>query len=247
MRLYTPITHCASQARAVSSFMSVRFVATECGHELRELIMFPVAHFPDGQIRPVFSSAQLEFIQQWLFAMGLTKEPIPLPSSEFLIRKEDMTICSPQLFNSADKLKGMIKVCIKFGLTCETQGADLQSTEKNNKRIRGSADSLLVARRHRFERVRTLWADKVGTWIAIDTEEWERDHTVVTELGWSRVQWRDGEILEDQAHWIVQENQYYRNGTYVTDRRNVSRMLLLRFRVGDTDVARTTTLARARC
>ena len=76
--------------------------------------MFPVAHFPDGQIRPVFSSAQLEFIQQWLFAMGLTKEPIPLPSSEFLIRKEDMTICSPQLFNSADKLKGMIKVCIKF-------------------------------------------------------------------------------------------------------------------------------------
>ena len=87
----------------------------------------------------------------------------------------------------------------------------------------------------------------MGTWIAIDTEEWERDHTVVTELGWSRVQWRDGEILEDQAHWIVQENQYYRNGTYVTDRRNVSRMLLLRFRVGDTDVARTTTLARARC
>jgi hypothetical protein len=69
------------------------------------------AHFPDGQIRPVFSSGQLEFIQQWLFAMGLTNAPIPLPSSDFLLQRDDMLICAPQLFKSAAAIKEIIKVC----------------------------------------------------------------------------------------------------------------------------------------
>ena len=59
----------------------------------------------------MFSSAQLEFIQQWLFAMGLTKEPVPLPGSDWLIRREDMASLSPEIFNNADQLKKTIKVC----------------------------------------------------------------------------------------------------------------------------------------
>ena len=58
----------------------------------------------------MFSSAQLEFIQQWLFAMGLTKEPIPLPGADWLIRREDMASLSPEIFNSAEHLKKTIKV-----------------------------------------------------------------------------------------------------------------------------------------
>lgn len=60
----------------------------------------------------MFSLAQLEFIQQWLFAMGLTKEPIPLPSTDSLILPSDVVQCSPQLFNDAAALKTTIKVTL---------------------------------------------------------------------------------------------------------------------------------------
>jgi hypothetical protein len=98
--------------------------------------------------------------------------------------------------------------------------------------------------------VRTLWADKVGTWIAIDLEQWERLHTVITEFGWSRVRWQDsGEMIEDKGHWIIQENQTYRNGTYVADRREVSKGFLFDddgIRHSASRLASITTLARVK-
>lgn len=96
-----------------------------------------------------------------------------------------------------------------------------QTTEKNNKRVKGAGNPLLTVRRLKFERVRALWADKVGTWLAIDMEAWERDHSMVTEFGWSRIRWQDDELVEDKAHWIVNEYKDYRNGTFVKDRRMV--------------------------
>ena len=42
--------------------------------------------------------------------MGLTKEPIPLPGIDWLIRREDMASLSPEIFNSAEHLKKTIKV-----------------------------------------------------------------------------------------------------------------------------------------
>ena len=42
--------------------------------------------------------------------MGLTKEPIPLPGVDWLIRREDMASLSPEIFNSAEHLKKTIKV-----------------------------------------------------------------------------------------------------------------------------------------
>lgn len=176
-------------------------------HPLREPgadgIKLYIATFPSGESRPVFSSAQLEFIQQWLFAMGLTKEPIPLPASDWMILRDDMASLSPEIFSSAEHLKKTIK-----------------TIEKNNKRLKGSGNALLTARRLKFERVRELWAQKAGTWLAIDIEAWERQHTVLTEFGWSRIRWVNGELVADKAHWIVKEHRdAYRNGTYVKDRR----------------------------
>lgn len=95
-----------------------------------------------------------------------------------------------------------------------------QDIDKSNKRLKGS-DNSLTALRLSFERVRTLWAGKVGTWLAIDIEEWERDHTVLTEFGWSLVRWDAGEMVEEMGHWIVKENAKFHNGTWVADRRNV--------------------------
>lgn len=37
--------------------------------------------------------------------------------------------------------------------------------------------------------LRTLCLAKIGTWIAMDFEAWDRDHTVLTEIGWRLVQW----------------------------------------------------------
>ncbi|GJE84206.1 hypothetical protein PsYK624_002820 [Phanerochaete sordida] len=177
------------------------------GHPLRkpgaEGIELYIATFLSGESRPVFSSAQLEFIQQWLYAMGLTKGPIPLPGIDWLIRREEMASLSPELFNDAAHLKKTIK-----------------TIEKNNKRLKGAGSSLITARRLKFERVRELWAAKTGSWLAIDMEAWEYDHKLVTEFGWSRVTWRDGEAVEDNAHWIVKEYRDSKvNGTYVRDRK----------------------------
>lgn len=66
-------------------------------------------------------------------------------------------------------------------------------------------------------------AAKSGTWCAIDFEGWERDHTVVTEMGYSILKWdAQGKEIRVDGHWIIKEAEGYRNGTYVPDYRYVS-------------------------
>jgi len=92
--------------------------------------------------------------------------------------------------------------------------------EKNNKRVKGAGDGL-SDRRLVFERVRTLWAAKKGVWCAIDFEAWERDHKIITEVGFSYVGWKDGQEIRDHGHIIPERARSYRNGTYVPDRLGV--------------------------
>lgn len=75
--------------------------------------------------------------------------------------------------------------------------------------------------RQTFERLRTFWADKTGVWLAIDFEAWEMDHTVMTEFGWSAINWEDGREVNQQGHLILRENVTYHNGKYVPDHREV--------------------------
>ena len=58
----------------------------------------------------MFSSAQLEFLQQWLYAMGLTKEPISLPGSEWLIQPSDIELVTPKVIREASEFKNIVKV-----------------------------------------------------------------------------------------------------------------------------------------
>ncbi|KAI6047401.1 hypothetical protein EDC04DRAFT_2876436 [Pisolithus marmoratus] len=90
--------------------------------------------------------------------------------------------------------------------------------EKNNKRLKG-VDPTLNARRDIFERVRSLWAQQQGTWCALDFEAWDRDHTLLTEFGWSTVRWDHGSKIEEQGHLIVKERRYYTN-TFVSNNRD---------------------------
>lgn len=92
--------------------------------------------------------------------------------------------------------------------------------DKNNKRLKGS-NPQLTHRRHLFERVRAFWAAKKGVWCAVDFEAWERDHTVLTEFGWSIIGWKDSSPVEDRGHLIVDEARLYTNTQYVPDYRYV--------------------------
>ncbi|KZT74359.1 hypothetical protein DAEQUDRAFT_781910 [Daedalea quercina L-15889] len=170
-----------------------------------ELHLGPSGTFESGEMRLLVSSAQVEYIQYWLHAMQLTKSPIPIPSSAYLIQPSDLTNCSPSVYNDATVLKKAIK-----------------TIDKNNKRIKG-APSLLTNRRINFEKIRTIWAAKVGTWLAIDFEAWDRDHTIITEYGWSLVRWESkddskSEVTED-GHLIVTEYRGFHQ-TYVQENRD---------------------------
>ncbi|KAH7887666.1 hypothetical protein F5I97DRAFT_1861958, partial [Phlebopus sp. FC_14] len=152
------------------------------------------------ETRLLFSSAQVEYLRYWLHAMQLTKSLIPLPYSDCLLTESSLRHVSPVHFSSKEELRRALK-----------------QIDKNNKRLKG-VDPMLNARRDIFERVRTFWAQKQGAWCALDFEAWDRDHTVLTEFGWSVVRWDGENQIEDQGHLIVKEHKYYTN-TYVPDNR----------------------------
>lgn len=81
----------------------------------------------------------------------------------------------------------------------------------------------MTARRHAFERARTFYGDKRGTWLAVDFEAWEREHTMITEFGWSAIYWDESaNEVEEKGHLIVREYERYTNGTYVPEHRWVT-------------------------
>jgi hypothetical protein len=96
--------------------------------------------------------------------------------------------------------------------------------EKNNKRLKGS-NPQVKHRRHLFEVVRNLWSAKKGVWCALDFEAWERDHTMITEFGWSLIGWNNNEKIEDHGHFIVDEGRKYTNSQWVPDHREVGEYL----------------------
>lgn len=211
----------------------------------------PTGTFESGEMRLLVSSAQIEYIRYWLHAMQLTKEPIPIPSSDYLIRSSDLMNCSPSVYNDPAVLKKAIKVSSRRKRQRARRGARLtnrQTIDKNNKRLKG-APSLLTNRRNNFEKIRTIWAAKVGTWLAIDFEAWDRDHSIITEYGWSLVRWEGAgddkrEVTED-GHLIVREYRGFHQ-TYVQENRDVSPSCTRRARHSPTTPTSTTTLGRVR-
>ncbi|KAK0498666.1 hypothetical protein EDD18DRAFT_1158624 [Armillaria luteobubalina] len=155
----------------------------------------------NGESRILFSSKQVDYARYWLHAMKFTEKLIPLPYSNCLLTKADLQTVSPAIYETG----GALKLAHK-------------SMEKFNKKLKGS-NPLLMSRRLAFERIRTFWAKNKGVWCAIDFEAWEREHTMITEFGWSIIRWENGEEVEDHGHLQVKEALGYRNGTYVADNR----------------------------
>lgn len=116
----------------------------------------------------------------------------------------------------------------------------LKDVGKHNKRVKTFAgDFALGEIRTVFERVRSVWGERRGAWMAIDFEGWEREHEIITEFGWSLIRWepeesgvaevKEGEKpdtvalkeVREQGHWTVKEYAAYRNGVFVKDNRDV--------------------------
>ncbi|KAL1946839.1 hypothetical protein VTO73DRAFT_14943 [Trametes versicolor] len=68
--------------------------------------------FESGEMRLLFSSAQVEYMRYWLHTVKLTAEPIPLPTSEYLIQAGDLLTCSPDVYKDPAALKKAIKVLV---------------------------------------------------------------------------------------------------------------------------------------
>jgi hypothetical protein len=103
---------------------------------------------------------------------------------------------------------------------------DVEKTlDRNNKRVK-NVSGLLKARLQVFEQIREAWQSGHGTWLAMDFESWERDHTLVTEFGWASVSHRNNENLREQGHFKIKyKDAVYANGTFVADNREVSAMI----------------------
>ncbi|GAA5953645.1 hypothetical protein JCM3765_006925 [Sporobolomyces pararoseus] len=70
-------------------------------------------------------------------------------------------------------------------------------------------------------------AQKEGgaSFLALDVEFWERDHEVLTEFGWSVVEFvrhQNGKVTErrEDQHAVIKENQRFRNGRFSPDARD---------------------------
>ncbi|KIK56393.1 hypothetical protein GYMLUDRAFT_47164 [Collybiopsis luxurians FD-317 M1] len=57
--------------------------------------------------RSLFSSKQVEYIRYWLHAMVLTKDLLPLPYSNCLLREEDLLSVLPRNYRTGEGLKSV--------------------------------------------------------------------------------------------------------------------------------------------
>ncbi|KAJ6464268.1 hypothetical protein C8R47DRAFT_1156257 [Mycena vitilis] len=158
--------------------------------------------FHTGESRYLFSSAQIDYLRYWLHGMKLTDQFIPLLSSEYLFTASQLVKVESVVFPTMKSLRDATK-----------------KVKRMNKRLE-SCDTSLVAWRNTFERVRHFWAANTGVWCALDFESWTRDHTLITEFGFSSIHWSDGTEQRDSGHFTVKEHRAFRNGEYqVPERR----------------------------
>ncbi|KAJ7764970.1 hypothetical protein DFH07DRAFT_810980 [Mycena maculata] len=148
-----------------------------------------IGTWDDGQARVLFSSAQVDYLRYWMHAMQLAQDLLPLPYSDCMF--VDVRVVSPTVFESLGALSA----------TSKKLGRMNQYLKEN---------PLLVGRRSRFERVRTLWSAKEGVWCALSFDAWEVDHTAISDVGWSLVRWESGTEISQRGHLVVKENQTYK-------------------------------------
>lgn len=72
----------------------------------------------NGELRLLFSSKQIEYLRYWLQSMGLTRQLLPMPNTNYLLLQNQLKSVSPIMFRTPTDLKNAQKVrCILNGRT----------------------------------------------------------------------------------------------------------------------------------
>ena len=128
-----------------------------------------------------------------------------------------------------------------------TPSSNDPNADISDAKVAASKSFELETLRHVYE---TATREGGASFLALDVEFWERDHEVLTEFGWSLVEFvkhqngqvsakredqhagasllplcLSGPVLRDLARAVIKENQRFRNGRFSPDARDVSRLL----------------------
>ncbi|KAF7332088.1 hypothetical protein MKEN_00089300 [Mycena kentingensis (nom. inval.)] len=163
-----------------------------CGVELWK------GELKSGDVRILFTSKQFDYIRYWLHAVGLTKEILPLPNSESLLVEDDFkSVPQPWLFETGGELRLAQK-----------------HIDKRSRALQGATPDL-EGRRRLFDRARMAWMAKKGTWLAIDFEDWEWEHTMLLEVGYAQISFDTQDEHDTAGHIMAESQAMYYNSQYV--------------------------------
>ncbi|KAL0572969.1 hypothetical protein V5O48_009000 [Marasmius crinis-equi] len=163
-----------------------------------------VGVFESGHRHVVLSSKQLEAIVNWLRTNGHTTDHAMPPPSARVTEGHDVAV-EKTLCRCAEDVMQLLLLTSR-------------KNAKRDKALRKEAQRLQL-RQARLDEFSNKVAERTHTLLSIDIEAFEGDHQIITEFGYSKLSWVNGDMQQDRGHLIVEEHTGYRNGNHVEDNR----------------------------
>ncbi|GAA5938637.1 uncharacterized protein JCM15063_005376 [Sporobolomyces koalae] len=156
-----------------------------------------------------------------------TPEPVPPPlkrakSSQLVTTVSNLSIANSAPSTPAPTPPASPKLSATSTTLPEPASVDLAAELIADGKIAASKSFELETLRHVYA---TAQREGGASFLALDVEFWERDHNILTEFGWSVVEFvkhQNGKVTakrEDQ-HVVIKENQRFRNGRFAPDARD---------------------------
>lgn len=198
---------------------------------------------PDNESRLLFSSKQIEYLRYWLKAMGLMDHLLPLPHSDNLLTKDMLRSVAPVIIKTGAEMKQQQKKIDKLnkrlrGAVDEKLAAIRQIFERVRAAYGTCKGTWIAADFEAWERDHTVITEfgfAELKWSPVsDTQEFLVDGnpqspgpTSVKPPTTTSEKFQP--VITRTGHWILKENQYYRNGEFCQDNRD-------RFSYGQSEV-----------
>ncbi|GAA5877912.1 hypothetical protein JCM16303_000279 [Sporobolomyces ruberrimus] len=157
-----------------------------------------------------------------------TPEPIPPPlkrakSSEAVPTSSNLSLSKSTLSSRATSTDPPASVP-RAVVPATTTEVDTTAAAESLADAKAAASKSfeLETLRHAYE---TAQREGGASFLSLDVEFWERDHEVLTEFGWSLVDFvrhQNGKVTErrEDQHAVIKENQRFRNGRFAPDARD---------------------------
>ena len=98
----------------------------------------PPGVLKNGESRLLFSSKQVEYARYWIYAMGLTKDPLPLPCSDVLVLPDELKNLSRISYKTGSDLRGALKVGLIYSslsYACGSFMSDHSNSRRSTRRL----------------------------------------------------------------------------------------------------------------